>query len=118
MHADDLLDQAAERAQALCRDLAVEVAGVLPVAGGRLLTPHLLGTGGPCAVRLAPTDLFRTALLYRADQVIVVHNHVDGSGPSDADRRMTRRLRSLGVSLGVTLVGHLLVTAGGAHEVG
>ena len=112
MDVAELLELAGARAGVLCRGLAVEVAGLFPVRGGELISPVLLGTGGPCSVRLAPSDLFRTALLYRAEQIVVVHNHLDGSLPSEADRRMTRRLRGLGASLGLTLVGHVVVADG------
>ena len=97
--------------------MSVEVVGLFPVRAGELLTPVLLGTGGPCSVRLAPSDPFRTALLYRADQLVVVHNHIDASPPSEADRRATRRMRSLGVLLGLTLVGQVVVGGGVAHVV-
>lgn len=107
-----LLADAAEQAAALCLGLRVEVAGVFPVVGGALRTAVLLGTGGPCSVRLAPSDLFRTALLYRAERLVVVHNHLDGAGPSAADHRLTRRLRALGASLGLGLVGHVVVADG------
>lgn len=117
MDPTELLDLASGRAAVLCRGLSTEVAGVFPVIGGRLAAPHLLGTGGPCSVRLAPSDLFRTALLYRAEHLVVVHNHLDGGPPSEADRRMTRRLRALGAALGVTLVGHVVVGNGEAHVV-
>ncbi|HZI96878.1 MAG TPA: JAB domain-containing protein [Actinomycetales bacterium] len=117
MDPTQLLDLASARAAVLCRDLTAEVAGVFPVIGGRLSTPHLLGVGGPCSVRLLPSDLFRTALLYRAEQLVVVHNHLDGGPPSEADRRMTRRLRALGASLGLSLVGHVVVIGGAAHVV-
>ena len=117
MDVAELLELAGARAGLLCRELAIEVAGLFPVVGGELLSPVLLGTGGPCSVRLAPSDLFRTALLYRADQMIVVHNHLDGGPPSEADRRMTRRLRALGTSLGLTVIGHVVVGDGVAHTV-
>lgn len=101
------LDLAAARAWLLCRELAVEVR-----------SPVLLGTGGPCSVRLvAPSDLFRTALLYRAAQLVIVHNHLDGGPPSEADRRKTRRLRALGAALGLTLIGHVIVGCGVSHVV-
>lgn len=117
MDVADLLGLAAERGALLCRGLAVEVAGLFPVVDGDLRAPVLLGAGGPCSVRLAPSDLFRTALLYRAEQLVVVHNHVDGSPPSEADRRMTRRMRALGASLGLTVIGHVVVGGGGVPHV-
>lgn len=117
MDVAEVLEQAGGRASVLCHGLAVEVAGLFPVRAGELLPPVLLGTGGPCTVRLSPSDLFRTAMLYRADEIVVVHNHLDGGPPSDADRRMTRRLRALGVALGLSLVGHLVITDGAHHVV-
>lgn len=93
------------------------VAGLFPVRGGELMSAVLLETGGPCSVRLAACDLFRAALLYRADQLVVVHNHVDGAGPSETDQRTTRRLRSLGASLGIPLVGHLVISGKAASWV-
>lgn len=112
-----VLDLAARRAEVLCRGLVVEVAGLFPVRGGELMSAVLLETGEPCSVRLAACDLFRAALLYRADQLVVVHNHLDGAGPSEADQRTTRRLRSLGASLGIPLVGHLVISGKAASWV-
>ncbi|MEQ1861629.1 MAG: DNA repair protein RadC [Chthoniobacteraceae bacterium] len=57
-----------------------------------------------------PREVFRPALLYAAFGLIVVHNHPSGdSTPSDADRRLTQRLRSAAELLSIQLIDHIIL---------
>lgn len=57
-----------------------------------------------------PREVFRPALLYAAYGLVVVHNHPSGDpSPSDADRRLTQRLRSASEVLAVRLLDHVIL---------
>lgn len=58
----------------------------------------------------APRDLIRKALVHRAHAFILIHNHPSGDPtPSDADRRLTRRLRDAAELMGIHLQDHLII---------
>lgn len=57
-----------------------------------------------------PSDLIRKALIHRAHAFILIHNHPSGDPtPSDADRRLTRRLREAADLMGIQLQDHLII---------
>jgi DNA repair protein RadC len=57
-----------------------------------------------------PRDLIRKALVHNAHAFILIHNHPSGDpSPSDADRRLTRRLREAADTMGFTLQDHLII---------
>lgn len=56
-----------------------------------------------------PREIFRPALVAAAYGVVVMHNHPSGDPqPSEADRRLTRRLAEAGTLLQVPLVDHVI----------
>ena len=58
----------------------------------------------------APRDLLRKALIHNAYAFILIHNHPSGDPtPSDADRRITRRLREASEATGLLLQDHLII---------
>lgn len=64
-----------------------------------------------CGVRVC--DILRPVIVSGACSFIVSHNHPSGSAePSAADRDMTRQLLAACRVVGVTLVDHVIVTAG------
>ena len=61
-----------------------------------------------------PREVMRRALELTASAVIMVHNHPSGDpSPSKADIEMTRQVRDVGKSLGITLHDHVIVARGG-----
>lgn len=63
-----------------------------------------------------PREIFRPALLYSAYGMIIVHNHPSGDpSPSEADRRLTQRLRGAAELLSIALLDHVILgnTEGG-----
>jgi DNA repair protein RadC len=57
-----------------------------------------------------PREIFRPALLYSAYGVVVVHNHPSGDPtPSEADRKLTQRLRAAADLLCLQLVDHVIL---------
>lgn len=58
----------------------------------------------------APRDLLRKALIHNAHAFVLVHNHPSGDpAPSDADRRITRRLREAADATGIVLQDHVII---------
>ena len=54
-------------------------------------------------------------MLYDSDAFVVVHNHPSGDPtPSDADRRLTRRLREVAEIMGIVFVDHVII--GSRHD--
>jgi DNA repair protein RadC len=59
-----------------------------------------------------PREIFREAIIHAAFAVVVVHNHPSGDpSPSDADRRLTRRLAEAAQILQITLLDHIIIGA-------
>jgi DNA repair protein RadC len=58
----------------------------------------------------APRDLLRKALIHNAHAFVLIHNHPSGDPtPSDADRRITRRLREAADATGLLLQDHVII---------
>lgn len=63
-----------------------------------------------------PRELFKDAVRASAASVVVVHNHPSGDPtPSGADIQLTRRLVKAGDVLGVEVLDHVVIGAGGEH---
>lgn len=71
--------------------------------------------GGGHSVTVDYRVIFRLAVAYGANALIVAHNHPSGDPtPSAEDLTLTRRLREIGDVLGVPVVDHVIV-AGERH---
>jgi DNA repair protein RadC len=57
-----------------------------------------------------PREIFRPALLYAAYGLILVHNHPSGDpSPSEADRRLTQKLRGAAELLNIAFLDHVIL---------
>lgn len=57
-----------------------------------------------------PREIFKPAISHSAFAIILVHNHPSGDpSPSEADRRLTRRLAEAGQLLQIGLLDHLII---------
>lgn len=62
-----------------------------------------------------PREVFKGAILYGASSIVLVHNHPSGStDPSKEDLRVTRTIKTVGETLGIPLLDHVIV-AGGSY---
>ena len=60
-----------------------------------------------------PREVFKTAILSNAANVIAFHNHPSGdTGPSQQDIQLTNRLYEAGELLGIKLLDHLIIGDG------
>ncbi len=64
-----------------------------------------------------PRDLIRKALVHNAHAFILLHNHPSGDPtPSEADRRLTRRLHEAAESIGIPMQDHIIIGAPSASR--
>ena len=76
----------------------------------RLLEEQVLYRGTVNRCELSPRDIFRAALRTQAVSIVLLHNHPSGDpAPSAADIDATKRIISLGKSLGIQLNDHIII---------
>ena len=77
---------------------------------GNLLGEKRMFTGTVNASIVSPREIYLEALKYHAVGIILLHNHPSGDPtPSDADRRMTRKVREAGNFLDIPLLDHIVL---------
>ena len=75
-----------------------------------LLGEKPLFTGTVNASLVSPREIYLEALKYHAVGIILLHNHPSGDPtPSDADRRVTRKIKDAGSLLDVPLLDHIVL---------
>lgn len=71
-----------------------------------------ISSGGATATIVDPASIFQVALLANATSIILAHNHPSGNvEPSNADRKLTKRIKKSGKMLGITVEDHIILTA-------
>lgn len=71
---------------------------------------HIVSIGSLNEASAHPREIFRVAVASAAFSIIIMHNHPSGeSDPSDADRRLTRRLREAGEILQIQVRDHVII---------
>lgn len=104
-----------QQAYALVRHLLFEqmqeiVVVILRDRKCRPLRVDVIARGGQAAANFEPSDVFRSAVQYRAAGLIMAHNHPSGDlNPSDDDLMVTRKLVSAGRLLEIAFDDHLIV---------
>jgi hypothetical protein len=94
----------------------VEIVLAFPVNGGTLDEPVIASAGSKDRVRVQPAQVFRYAIRRRAQAIVLGHNHPRDTGPSEADRAVTRRLVAAGSVLGIPLLAHVVAEPHMIHE--
>ena len=80
----------------------------------RLLRDARVAQGGFAACAILPREVFAPAMREGAVGVILVHNHPSGeTEPSPDDLALTARLARAGEVLGIRVVDHVIIGAGG-----
>jgi len=75
-----------------------------------VLGVHVLSVGTVNASLVSPRDVYQSALLANAVQIIAFHNHPSGdSTPSKEDVSITKRLVEAGKIIGIELVDHIVI---------
>lgn len=76
----------------------------------RIQGHYLVSVGSLNEAMAHPREIFRVAIMAAAYAIVLMHNHPSGdSTPSDADRRLTRRIREAGELLRIELCDHIIV---------
>ncbi|WNK21214.1 DNA repair protein RadC [Halomonas piscis] len=101
--------------QTLMLDYPHEVFGVLLLdSQHRLITFDELFRGTIDSASVYPREVVKHALHHNAAAVILVHNHPSGEPePSDADRRITRRLQDALGLVDIRVLDHVVVAGEG-----
>ncbi len=82
-----------------------------------VLKPHCVSQGGVAGTVADPKTIFKAALDKLASSVILVHNHPSGNlTPSEADIRLTQKLREAGQVLDLPVLDHLIFTDHGFYS--
>ena len=76
----------------------------------KLLGEQVMFTGTVNASIVSPREIYLEALRYHAVGIILLHNHPSGDPtPSDADKRMTGKIREAGRILDIPLLDHIVI---------
>lgn len=87
--------------------------GLFLDAQNRLLACELLAEGTLSEASVYPREVVKVALRLGAAAVIFAHNHPSGTpDPSEADRRLTERLRQALATIEVRVLDHFVVGEG------
>lgn len=69
-----------------------------------------VSSGSACGTVVEPKEVMRELMMRRSEAFIMVHNHPSGNmRPSDADMRLTDKVKNIGVLHGIQLLDHLIV---------
>jgi DNA repair protein RadC len=85
----------------------------------RLLAREEVAVGTLSATTLTCREVFKGAILANSSALVLVHNHPSGDPePSEEDRIVTRRLVEVGQWLGIPVLDHVVLGAGGYRSLG
>ena len=95
-------------------DLALEEFWVLLInQGNKVIGSVRISTGGIAGTFVDVRSILREALLQRAPQIAVVHNHPSGNiHPSQEDQVLTQRIFNAAKSIDIKLIDHVIVCDG------
>jgi len=78
----------------------------------KVLGISLISSGGVSGTVVDPKRIYTTALLASCSSIILCHNHPSGNiQPSEADRRITKKIHDCGILLDIAVLDHLIITA-------
>jgi DNA repair protein RadC len=76
-----------------------------------------ISMGGISGTVADPKVIFQVALKANASAIILCHNHPSGNtAPSDNDIQLTKKLKSAGGFLDLTVLDHLIITSDGYYS--
>lgn len=75
-----------------------------------LISDEVLSIGTVSESVVSPRELFLKALRENAVQIMLLHNHPSGDpSPSEADLKITEKIRLLGAMLNIPLTDHIII---------
>jgi DNA repair protein RadC len=76
----------------------------------RVLGYQLISLGGLSSTLVDIRCIYQAALKASASSILIAHNHPSGNNePSDADLKITKKLKDAGKLLDITLLDHLIL---------
>ena len=73
-----------------------------------------IGVGGVAGVAVDVKLIFQAALLACSSSIIAIHNHPSNNlTASDADIKITNKIKSAGVLLDISLLDHIIISSNG-----
>jgi DNA repair protein RadC len=79
--------------------------------GNQVLGVYSMSKGGISGTIVDAKLVFSVALKCNASSIIIAHNHPSGSlTPSEADKRLTQKLKKASQYLDIVLLDHIIVT--------
>jgi DNA repair protein RadC len=84
---------------------------VIPLTGkNHIIGINLVSMGCLTSSIIHPREVFKSAILANAANIILVHNHPSGDPtPSHDDKEVTKRLKDAGDILGIKVLDHIIV---------
>lgn len=103
--------EAFEVLRSVMEDAPYEVFWILLLnRANRLLSRVMISEGGFSGTVADPKKIFKVAIERRASSIILAHNHPSGNlKPSDADVKLTKRLKASGDMLDLPVLDHLIL---------
>ncbi|TKB98785.1 RadC family protein [Pedobacter cryophilus] len=75
----------------------------------KIINKVLISKGGQAGTIADPKIIFKVALENNAANIVLAHNHPSGNlKPSHADTELTKKLRSAGLLLDISVIDHLI----------
>lgn len=79
----------------------------------RVIRKCCISEGGISGTVVDPKKIFKIALDHHASSIILGHNHPSGNTqPSEADQKITRKIRDSGILLDIAVLDHIIVCDG------
>ena len=80
-------------------------------ARNQLIYKETISIGTLNASLVHPREVFKPAIEHLATSIIIAHNHPSGGcEPSEADDKLTERLRDAGQLLGIEIIDHIIIS--------
>jgi len=90
----------------------VEIFAVILFRDGQPFLVEEIARGTSNSVFVWIANVFRSAFLRKATEMVIVHTHPQGSIPSRADRKLTRILRREGKLRNIEILDHIVIGQG------
>ena len=102
----------------LMADLPTEEFWVLLLnRSNRVIDKVRISSGGIDQTTADVRTILREALLARATQMALIHNHPSGNiQPSQEDKRITERIKGAGRLMNISVIDHVIVTDGAYYS--
>lgn len=102
----------------LMADLPTEEFWVLLLnRSNRIIDKVRISSGGIDQTTADVRTILREALLARATQMVLIHNHPSGNiQPSQEDKRITERIKGAGHLMNISVIDHVIVTDGAYYS--